>query len=536
MHQGWTRRFTVVIACLAMGCVYLPLLPGVGRLLWNGLPAAPWNALFTDNQLPAALLATLISTLISTLLALFICLLLVVTLWPFAPWKWLQQRLPVLLALPHVAFASGCLLLFAPSGWLSRLIINISIFDGPTVFIDRWGIGLGLVLAVKESWFLLWVCHARLSESELTPRLNIAATLGYGPLQSRMFIVIPWLVPRLGSALLAALAYSLSVVDVALIIGPGNPPTFAALAWSWLNDSDPALQQKGEAASVLLMVLLAGLAAAGFGLWRIACRQFCPRNGQRRAVSGQGVGIAMGGLLPLLGFMSVLILLAWSLAQSWFAPALLPAGLSTEAWRSASLLPLLNTGWLALASSMVGLVVVLLWLETFGCRWQSLFWLPLCLPALPLVMAQYPILLWLGWDGSFWGVVWSHLLWVIPYMMLILMPAWQHLDPRLIITARTFGWSQLQVFWRVKWPLLMRAILSAVAVGFSVSIAQYLPTLFNGAGRWSTVTTEAVALSSGGDPQALAIQSLLQLLLPAGAFFIATLLGWLSAIRHQGLR
>jgi ABC-type uncharacterized transport system YnjBCD permease subunit len=38
-------------------------------------------------------------------------------------------------------------------------------------------------------------------------------------------------------------------------------------------------------------------------------------------------------------------------------------------------------------------------------------------------------------------------------------------------------------------------------VGFSVSIAQYLPTLWLGAGRIPTLTSEAVALSSGGEAQ-----------------------------------
>ncbi|SQC94187.1 Inner membrane ABC transporter permease protein ynjC [Cedecea neteri] len=42
----------------------------------------------------------------------------------------------------------------------------------------------------------------------------------------------------------------------------------------------------------------------------------------------------------------------------------------------------------------------------------------------------------------------------------------------------------------------IRPLLAALAVGFSVSIAQYLPTLYAGAGRFATVTTEAVALSS----------------------------------------
>lgn len=71
-----------------------------------------------------------------------------------------------------------------------------------------------------------------------------------------------------------------------------------------------------------------------------------------------------------------------------------------------------------------------------------------------------------------------------------------------------------------------------MAVGFAVSIAQYLPTLFAGGGRFVTVTTEAVALSSGGSRQTLAVQALLQIILPLSAFFIAALIPvWLTRNR-----
>ncbi len=60
---------------------------------------------------------------------------------------------------------------------------------------------------------------------------------------------------------------------------------------------------------------------------------------------------------------------------------------------------------------------------------------------------------------------------------------------------------------------MLRPALIAFAVGFSVSIAQYMPTLWLGAGRFPTLTTEAVALSSGSNG-ILAARALWQLLLP----------------------
>ena len=66
------------------------------------------------------------------------------------------------------------------------------------------------------------------------------------------------------------------------------------------------------------------------------------------------------------------------------------------------------------------------------------------------------------------------------------------------------------VFWRVRLPMLFRPVLTAAALGFAVSVALYLPTLLIGAGRWPTVTTEAVALASGGDRRLIGATALVQ--------------------------
>ena len=89
---------------------------------------------------------------------------------------------------------------------------------------------------------------------------------------------------------------------------------------------------------------------------------------------------------------------------------------------------------------------------------------------------------------------------------------------------------------RVKLPLLLRPILTAAAIGFAVSVAQYLPSLFIGAGRVATLTTEAVALSSGADRRIAGLYGLLQAALPWAVYTLAILLPlWLWRDR-QGLR
>ncbi len=232
----------------------------------------------------------------------------------------------------------------------------------------------------------------------------------------------------------------------------------------------------------------------------------------------------------------LLFLAVWSLAGTWFFPQLWPEELTLQIWLQASFEPFFTTLWLGVLACFLCLPITLCWLEWGPQRYNALLYIPLIIPAMPLIAAQYATLLQLRLDGTGVGVVWSHLVWVLPYMILTLVGPYRAFDSRLLTTARALGCSHLAACLTVKWPMLFRPILASLAIGFSVSVAQYLPTLFAGGGRFNTVTTEAVALSAGGNRQVLAVQALLQILLPLVVFVIAAWLPvWLTRNR-KGLR
>lgn len=495
-----------------MAAVYLPLVPATFSLAGPALSATHWLALFDDPQLPQALLATLVSVGLATLGALALALAAILFLWPGAGWARLCTRLPWLLAIPHVAFATSMLLVFAEGGILWQWLPLLN--PQP----DRYGIGLGITLAVKESAFLLWILSALLSEKQLSQQVIVLDSLGYSRLQCLNWLVLPSIAPALGKAMLAIVAWSLSVVDVAIILGPSNPPTLAVLSWQWLSQGDAEQQAKGALASLLLVLLLLLIALAGYLFWRGWRRAIPAASGIRLRFSSCAPGRALAQLLPVSGVMCALIL---ALVANY-------SSLNSEALSNSLLLGLLST--------VLALLILFAWLEwgpQTGHRWV---WLPIILPALPLVTGQYLLALYTGQDGLMMTIVWGHMLWVMPWMLFVLKPAWQRIDPRLILIAQTLGWARVRIFWRVKCPLLLRPALLAFAVGFSVSIAQYMPTQWLGAGRYPTLTTEAVALSSGGSTAVLATQALWQLLLPLFVFALtAFFAAWLGRFR-QGLR
>ena len=81
---------------------------------------------------------------------------------------------------------------------------------------------------------------------------------------------------------------------------------------------------------------------------------------------------------------------------------------------------------------------------------------------------------------------------------------------------------------------MLRAPLAwGFAVGFAVSVAQYLPTLYVGAGRFSTVTTEAVTLAAGGQRSLMAAFAWLQWLLPVFMFTVAAWMGRKRQFTHN---
>lgn len=515
----------------------LPLL-GLVPVFNASLSFESWQLLGADPQTIPALKLTLFSAVSSTLWALVFACSLVFLFYPSNVWQRLQRQLPLFLAMPHAAFAIGLVLLLAPSGWLVRLIAPLLAWTAPPHWIttqDPHALSLTLALALKETWFLLWVLTGLLNQQGLLKQSWVAQSLGYGRWQTSWQILFPQLLKRLAWPLLAVFAYGLSVVDMALILGPSTPPTLAVLAWQWFADPDPQQQLKAQSLALLLILLLMLGTALAYSLYKLLCLSLAQPTGKRNHVVNLAfLKLALRYLLTLPFWLGLGLLLLWSLAETWFFPQVFPTHLSFKAWQQANFEPFFLSLLIAACSVGLALPLTLLWLE-WGSKQQAWLYLPLIIPALPFTAAQYQVALMLKLDGSLLAVIWSHLAWVIPYMLLVLTGAYRNLDERFILTAKTLGYNHWQSCWYIKWPLLLRPILAACAVGFAVSVAQYLPTVFVGGGRIETVTTEAVSLSAGGNRSSLAVQAMLQASLPLLAFALASCLSKWQGQKHAGL-
>jgi len=524
----------------------LPLLAALGWALAGAIDPVAWQHLAHDPALRPSLALSLWVGFAATAVSLGLTLWLVTRVHGQPAWARLERSLGALLAVPHAAFAVGLALLLMPSGLLARLIAPLANWAAPPdVATVHDPLGLALIggLVLKEVPFLIWNVVAQIrpvaQAERLRMQLQAAQAMGYSVASAWWRIVWPQLLPRLALPLLAVWAYGLTVVDMALVLGPTRPPTLAVLAWQWLLDAGEAANRQGAAAALLLAgVMAAGALLAALG-WRAARGPLLRRcvRGDRpaRAVRLAATPVLAAGALLYAGAIGLLLFV--SVASVWTFPALWPQQTTLDAWVlvAGSLRSVGVTLVLGLAASATGVVLAVAWLETTPAAWDRraapLVFAPMLVPGVLLVVGLYRLALALDLDGSLSGLWLAHSLFTTPYAWVALAPAYRGFDPRYAQTAQALGRNSAAFLWRVKWPMLLAPIASAAAIAFAVGVTQYLSTQFVGAGRHATVTTEALTLAAGGPRGVMAAFALVQALLPALAFGVARALGRAQARR-----
>jgi putative thiamine transport system permease protein len=522
-----------VVGTLLPALGYLPELGGVAFSL------DPFRRLFEVAGLWRAAMLSLATGLATAALS-FAIVLAFAAHWHGTVWfAAIRRLLSPLLSVPPAAVAIGFAFLVAPSGWIFRTLAAIGL-AGPlppdlATLQDPYGLSLMLGLTLKETPFLLLMMLVALSHVRARESMTVARALGHARSAAWFATVLPQIYPQLRLPIYAVLAYSVSVVDVSLILGPTAPPTLSVLVWRGFQHPD-LTQIFWACAGACLQLAIAGLAiliwragelgAAALGRRRIAAGW--PGRPSRLAAAAAltaALLVVFGAGLGLVGT------LLWSVSASWGIGSMLPESLGLAAWREqlpGAARAIGTTALLGISASAAALALVIAVLEQEHRQTSvmrrlhgALVYAPLVLPQIGFLFGVHGMLVMSSLDGTWPGLAWTHLLFVLPYVYLSLSEPWRALDPRYGRTALCLGRRPMAVLVTIKIPLLARPILVALALGFAVSVAQYLPTLFAGAGRFQTVTTEAVALAAGGDRRVVGVYAALQMLLPAAGFAMA---------------
>ncbi|MCZ0926208.1 ABC transporter permease subunit [Halomonas janggokensis] len=526
---------------------YLPALGG------NTVSMAPWQSLFAQPGLGRSIAVSFASGLLSTLMALVVVVLFLAA--SRGTWldRGIRRLVSPLLAIPHAAVAFGLAFLIAPSGLLARFLSpGLTGWERPPDWLivnDAIGLTLMAGLVLKEVPFLLLMCLAALPQLQPDQRVMLSRSLGYAPSIAWLKSVFPALYPLIRLPVYAVIAYATSVVDMAMILGPTLPPTLSVSILSWFNDPDLNRRFMASAGAVLQL----GVTLAALLTWWLG-EQCVKRVSQGWLVNGArstgSVAIAMGGRLllattTLLAISAIGGLVIFSVAGFWRFPDALPGTFTLDHWQRllpSLATPLLNTLSVGLAATLIAAALVVAVLENEvrqrlpASRSQWLLYLPLIIPQVAFLFGLVVAAESINVRPQRTLVVAAHLLFVAPYLYLSLSEAYRRLDPRWLQVAHSLGASPWRAFWQVRLPLLLAPLLTACAVSLAVSIGQYLPTLLLGGGRVPTITTEAVAMASGGNRRLIAVLALLQALLPFIGFSLALLIPSLAWAKRRQMR
>ncbi|MRG72476.1 ABC transporter permease subunit [Alphaproteobacteria bacterium HT1-32] len=527
---------------------WLPVLGG------DSLSLEPWRQLAAQPGIGMSVVVSLLAGLATTAIALTVVMLFLAGAGNGRVYQWVRRAVSPLLSMPHAAAAFGIAFLIAPSGLIARFLSPWATgWERPADLLivhDTLGLSMMLGLVVKEIPFLLLMSLAALPQIDPARRVAVARSLGYRPVTAWLKAVAPSLYPLIRLPVYAVIAFSSSVVDVSLILGPTNPPTLAVSIIRWFHD--PMLEMRFLASAGAVLQL--GVTGLAMGLWWLAERLvgYCVRcwieRGARVFCDSllRFLGITLICLAVILAAAGVVALVINSFAGFWRFPDALPQAFSLRQWNRAgpgvfqALGVTFTVGFLATAISVV-LVMASLENEVRRARPSGqaamrILYLPLIVPQIAFLFGIVTGAEAIGFRPGLALVVAGHVIFVLPYVYLSLSESYRQLDPRWVMVARTLGAGPNGAFWRVRLPMLLAPCLTAVAIGLAVSVGQYLPTQLMGAGRVPTVTTEAVALAAGGSRRIIGVWALVQALVPAVGFALALMLPRLFYRNRRDLR
>jgi len=102
-----------------------------------------------------------------------------------------------------------------------------------------------------------------------------------------------------------------------------------------------------------------------------------------------------------------------------------------------------------------------------------LFLLPLLVPPITFGIPLATVLYQAGVGGTFWGVVLANLVPTVPFVILVMIPFIEQIDPKVEAAARVFGAGTFQLFRYVLLPMLLPGILAALLLVLVRTVAMF---------------------------------------------------------------
>jgi thiamine transport system permease protein len=481
-----------------------------------------------------------------------------------------QAMATVPFVLPTVVVAAAFTALLGPRGWVNQALMALfGLPEPPIPFVNT----LTAIVVAHVFYNLTLVLRiVGNAWSHLDPTLEMAArTLGADRWRVLTRVTGPLLLPAILAAAALVFLFDFTSFGVVLLLGG---PQYATLEVEIYRQAVGLFRL--PAAATLALVQLALNFALLYLYTRLQARWVVPLEWRPEASTGRplrtwkerlmaGLGLAIlflwiGMPLLALALRSVTPMTLRKPGEPAYYTGWITLGYYRELWINrrgavtyvAPIEAVRNS--LLFATATMGLSLSLGGLAAYGLagrrriRWlDPLLMLPLSTSAVTLgfgflVGFSHPPGFLKAWPGLVAAVqalrtspllvVIAHTLIAYPFVVRILLPALEGMNPRWREAAMTLGASPAQVWWRVEAPLLGRAWLAAAVFAFCVSLGEFGATALIARPTMPTMPL-AIArfLSQPGElnlGQAMAMSTLLLLLTFLGILLI-------ERFRYQGI-
>jgi putative spermidine/putrescine transport system permease protein len=244
------------------------------------------------------------------------------------------------------------------------------------------------------------------------------------------------------------------------------------------------------------------------------------------------VGFFVVNLLAMIG--SVVVN---SFGTRWFN-TWLPAGFTTQ-WYSLAWNEFQLPDILLVTAEVVGAVVLISGLIGVPAAYAMarrnfpgkqmvmfLFLLPLLVPPITYGIPMATVLYQAHLAGTIWGVILANLVPTVPFVILIMIPFVEQIDPRVEAAARVFGAGMGRLFLQILVPLLLPGILAALLLVLVRTIGMFeLTFLTSGPSSQTLVVALYYAVFAAGVRPGQSIDAM------AVVYMVTTLVWLLIALR-----
>ncbi|HID08871.1 TPA: iron ABC transporter permease [Candidatus Micrarchaeota archaeon] len=390
--------------------------------------------------------------------------------------------------LPPITVALGFVLFFGRSGYLNRALMGALGLGEPPLrlLFSLWAIVLAHAF-YNAPVFARFVAAAW--EGMDPEPIEAARTLGATLFWSFLTVTLPRLLPAIASAFSLVFIFCFLSFAIPLTLGGARYATLEVGVYLFARVN---LDLPGAAALALLELAISLLFAYHYlkGGGVFAARTTPGKSFPKVRLFSRPAHILWAGYLTVaalvfLGPMGAVVgdsfLRGGGPTLRWYRVILSP---SYSPYIGASYLGAVGTGILVATASATGALILgllisrgLRWVRRFpGARGLEVVLLaPLAVSSVVLGLAI--LLSFKSWPlsllrGTPWGIVLAHILLTYPFVVRLVGPIWDSLDPSLHEAARTLGADPLWAFFTVELPLLSRALAAAWAFSFALSLGE----------------------------------------------------------------